>query len=121
MTPRIERQGHGLLILCGSLQSSNDSGFHSFGHEGTVVRLNTTAAAILQLCDGTRTSREIVDCLSDSQGNRDFPVLIEEFLDAAVRRAWVVELGFGAGGDGSAYTPTRPLTGDGESADVRAR
>jgi pyrroloquinoline quinone biosynthesis protein D len=54
------------------------------------VQLNESAAAILELCDGTRTREEIVarilrskyDSLADD---------VRAFLAAARRRGWVVE------------------------------
>jgi pyrroloquinoline quinone biosynthesis protein D len=54
------------------------------------VQLNESAAAILDLCDGTRTREEIVvrilrskdDSLADD---------VRAFLDAARRRGWIVE------------------------------
>jgi len=54
------------------------------------VRLNESAAEILELCDGTRTREGIVARIVRSKDDslaRD----VREFLDAARRRGWIVE------------------------------
>lgn len=54
------------------------------------VRLNATAAAILALCDGSRTRAEIVTRVA---GTAD-PLLasdVRAFLEAARRSGWVLE------------------------------
>jgi pyrroloquinoline quinone biosynthesis protein D len=54
------------------------------------VQLNDSAAAILALCDGTRTREEIVARIvrSRDDGLADD---VRAFLDAARRRGWIVE------------------------------
>jgi pyrroloquinoline quinone biosynthesis protein D len=54
------------------------------------VQLNESAAAVLALCDGTRTREEIV---AETPAARD-PRLAEDvraFLAAARRRGWIVD------------------------------
>jgi hypothetical protein len=57
------------------------------GAHGT-VQLNTVAAAILALCDGTRTAEQIV---TDVAGNTHEGLAgdARAFLDAARRRGWI--------------------------------
>ena len=54
------------------------------------VRLNASAAAILELCDGTRTREEIVAQAISSEAE-DLADDVREFLNAASRRGWIIE------------------------------
>lgn len=55
------------------------------------VQLNSVAAAILGLCDGTRDRVQIVAAVLDRTRNRARSAEIIEFLDAAVARGWIRE------------------------------
>lgn len=53
------------------------------------VQLNSTAAAILALCDGTRTREQIVTYVvdaADDGGAED----VRAFIDSAARRGWIL-------------------------------
>jgi pyrroloquinoline quinone biosynthesis protein D len=54
------------------------------------VQLNESAAAILALCDGTRTREEIVARILRSKDD-SLAVDVREFLAAARQRGWIVE------------------------------
>jgi pyrroloquinoline quinone biosynthesis protein D len=54
------------------------------------IRLNASAAAILELCDGTRTREEIV-AQAVGSGAEGLAGDVREFLDAASRRGWIIE------------------------------
>lgn len=54
------------------------------------VRLNATAAAILALCDGSRTRAEIVARVAGS-GDPSLAADVRAFLDVARRSGWIVE------------------------------
>ena len=45
------------------------------------LALNETGAAIVRLCDGTRSTNEIVDQLSKKYGNPDRDALMREVVD----------------------------------------
>jgi pyrroloquinoline quinone biosynthesis protein D len=53
------------------------------------IHLNATAAAILELCDGSYTYEEIVARVVRS-GNESLAADIRAFLDSARRRGWIV-------------------------------
>lgn len=55
------------------------------------VQLNSMAAAILDLCDGTRDRERIVVEVVRSTRNRARPVEVMGFLEAAVERGWIRE------------------------------
>ena len=55
------------------------------------VQLNSVAAAILGLCDGSRDRVEIVVEVLHRTQNRARSAEIVEFLDAAVARGWILE------------------------------
>jgi pyrroloquinoline quinone biosynthesis protein D len=55
------------------------------------VQLNSVAAAILQLCDGSRDRAQIVAEVLQRTRNRARPAELIEFLDAAVARGWILE------------------------------
>ena len=54
------------------------------------VQLNEGAAAILQLCDGSRTSDEIVAEVSGRAANGALAADVSAFLEAARTRGWIV-------------------------------
>jgi pyrroloquinoline quinone biosynthesis protein D len=53
------------------------------------VQLNSVAAAILGLCDGSRARLQVVAEVLHRTGNRARSADIVEFLDAAVARGWI--------------------------------
>ena len=55
------------------------------------VPLNSMAAAILGLCDGSRDRAQVVAEVLERSGNRARSADIVEFLDAAVARGWIQE------------------------------
>jgi pyrroloquinoline quinone biosynthesis protein D len=59
---------------------------------GGSVPLNESAAALLELCDGTRSFDEVVDQFVAQPGNADLAADARDFLEAARQRGWVVEL-----------------------------
>lgn len=78
------------------------SGIHLRGDEGDDpmlvlvcpdgdVQLNKIAAAILNLCDGSRDRAEIVAEVVRGTQSQTRPSEIVEFLNAAVARGWIDE------------------------------
>ena len=55
------------------------------------VQLNSVAAAILGLCDGSRDRVQVVTEVLQRTRNRARSAEIVEFLDAAVARGWITE------------------------------
>lgn len=64
---------------------------HLLVHPAGTVQLNESAAAVLALCDGTRTREEIVTQFLRRPVDDDLALDVREFLDAAQRRGWIVE------------------------------
>lgn len=58
---------------------------------GGTVQLNGSAAAILELCDGTRTPEEIIAEFLAQGSHPELAEDVREFLDAALQRGWIVE------------------------------
>jgi pyrroloquinoline quinone biosynthesis protein D len=56
-----------------------------------VVRLNPTAAEVLELCDGERSLDEIVGALSARYGGADVREDVHELVDAMAQRGLVVD------------------------------
>ena len=56
-----------------------------------VVRLNTTAAEVLELCDGQRSLDEIVGALSTRYDGSDLGDDVRELVDAMTERGLVVD------------------------------
>ena len=56
-----------------------------------VVRLNPTAAAVLELCDGERSLDEIVDILSERYEGADLRDDVQELVDGMTKRGLVVD------------------------------
>ena len=61
-------------------------------HPGGAVPLNESAAALLELCDGTRSFDEVVDAFVAQPGNANLASDARDFLEAARQRGWVVEI-----------------------------
>ena len=55
------------------------------------VRLNPTAAAVLELCDGERTIDDIVGVLSERYNGADLRDDVRELVDAMSERGVVVD------------------------------
>jgi pyrroloquinoline quinone biosynthesis protein D len=55
------------------------------------VRLNATAAAVLELCDGQRSLDDIVDGLAARYGGADLGDDVRGLIDAMVGRGVVVD------------------------------
>jgi pyrroloquinoline quinone biosynthesis protein D len=55
------------------------------------IPLNETAAALLELCDGTRSLDEVIAQFVARAGNADLASDARDFLEAARQRGWVVE------------------------------
>jgi pyrroloquinoline quinone biosynthesis protein D len=58
-----------------------------------VVRLNTTAAEVLELCDGERSLDEIVSALSARYDGFDLRDDVRGLLDAMTQRGLVIGAG----------------------------
>jgi len=56
-----------------------------------IVQLNSVAAGILGLCDGSRDRVQVVAEVLQKTDNRARSADIVEFLDAAVARGWIQE------------------------------
>jgi pyrroloquinoline quinone biosynthesis protein D len=55
-----------------------------------VVPLNDSAAAILELCDGTRTQEEVIDEFLAQPGRAELADDVRDFIEAALARGWIV-------------------------------
>ena len=55
------------------------------------VRLNASAAEVLELCDGGRSLDEIVGALSARYGGADLRTDVQELVDAMAQRGLVVD------------------------------
>ena len=55
------------------------------------VRLNPTAYAVLELCDGARSRQQITDALSAQYGGADVSDDVAELLDALTDRGLVID------------------------------
>lgn len=80
------------LRLHGRLGAIRPAGFHILKSPSGDAVINPAAATILKLCDGTRTRRQIIVHLARARPDPEFAEFVAEFLDAAVRSAWVSEL-----------------------------
>jgi pyrroloquinoline quinone biosynthesis protein D len=56
-----------------------------------VVRLNATAAEVLELCDGVRSLDDIVGALSARYDGADLRDDVQELVDAMAQRGLVVD------------------------------
>jgi pyrroloquinoline quinone biosynthesis protein D len=55
------------------------------------VQLNDSAAAILELCDGTRTLDEVVNEFLAQPGRQELADDVRDFIEAALSRGWIVQ------------------------------
>ena len=55
------------------------------------VKLNPTAAEVLELCDGERSLDEIVSALSDRYDGADVRDDVQELIDAMTQKGLVVD------------------------------
>jgi pyrroloquinoline quinone biosynthesis protein D len=55
------------------------------------VKLNTTAAEVLELCDGERSLDDIVDALSARYDGADLREDVQELIDAMAQKGLVVD------------------------------
>jgi coenzyme PQQ biosynthesis protein PqqD len=55
------------------------------------VQLNDSAAAILELCDGTRTADEVIAAFLSQPGRQELANDVREFIEAALQRGWIIE------------------------------
>jgi pyrroloquinoline quinone biosynthesis protein D len=55
------------------------------------VKLNATAADVLELCDGERSLGDIAGTLSERYGGADVRADVEELVDAMAQRGLVVD------------------------------
>ncbi len=58
---------------------------------GGAVQLNESAAAILELCDGTRTREEVIAEFLANPAYRELGEDVRDFLEAALERGWIIE------------------------------
>jgi hypothetical protein len=83
------RAGVVRLIRGGRVLTRGSRGLHLLRCPGGLVPINGRAAAILTLCDGSRSRREIIDQLCGAEP--DAAQLVSEFLDAARKSEWITE------------------------------
>jgi coenzyme PQQ biosynthesis protein PqqD len=57
------------------------------------VRLNATAAQVLELCDGERSADDIAAALSERYGGADIAGDVRELLDGMAQKGLVVDAG----------------------------
>jgi pyrroloquinoline quinone biosynthesis protein D len=57
------------------------------------VRLNETAAQVLELCDGERSVDDVAAALSERYGGADVSDDVRELLDGMAQRGLVVDAG----------------------------
>jgi coenzyme PQQ biosynthesis protein PqqD len=55
------------------------------------VRLNPTAAEVLELCDGTRSLDDIAGALSERYAGADVRADVQELLDAMAQQGLVID------------------------------
>ncbi|MBV9002707.1 MAG: pyrroloquinoline quinone biosynthesis peptide chaperone PqqD [Solirubrobacterales bacterium] len=55
------------------------------------VRLNPSAAEVLELCDGARSLDDIVGVLADRYGDADVRADVQELVDAMAQRGLLVD------------------------------
>jgi pyrroloquinoline quinone biosynthesis protein D len=61
-------------------------------HPGGTVQLNESAAAILELCDGTRTLDEVAAEFLLQPGRTELAEDVRDFIEAALQRGWIMEV-----------------------------
>jgi pyrroloquinoline quinone biosynthesis protein D len=52
--------------------------------------LNDSAAAILELCDGTRTQEQVIAEFLAQPGRQELADDVRDFIQAALARGWIV-------------------------------
>ncbi len=72
------------------LHADPDGSAHTLLSPKGSIQVNETAAAILDLCDGTHTREDIVGRIVRDRGEA-IADDIRAFLEAAQRRGWVME------------------------------
>ena len=73
------------------VHAENPRDCHVLVYPAGVVQLNECAAAILALCDGTRTREEIIEHILPSTREADLAVGVRAFLGVARKRGWIIE------------------------------
>lgn len=73
------------------LQADKRQGRYILVYPSGMAQLNESAAAILALCDGTRTRDEIVAEILPRLPDDSRAADVREFLEAALRQGWIVE------------------------------
>jgi pyrroloquinoline quinone biosynthesis protein D len=79
------------LVTGARLQYDEVRGEHVLLVPEGVVRLNPTAAAVLELCDGERSLDEIVDILSARYEGADLRDDVQGLVDGLTQRGLVVD------------------------------
>lgn len=59
---------------------------------GGTVQLNDSAAAILELCDGTRTVDELIAEFLGQPGWHELENDVRDFIDGALQRGWIIQI-----------------------------
>jgi pyrroloquinoline quinone biosynthesis protein D len=59
---------------------------------GGTVQLNDSAAAILELCDGTRTIDEVISEFLSQPGRQELADDVRDFIEAALARGWIIQV-----------------------------
>jgi pyrroloquinoline quinone biosynthesis protein D len=72
------------------LQLDSSGRGHTLASPKGSIQLNESAALILDLCNGTHTTEEIVAWVLRAKGDT-LEGDVRAFLDAARRRGWIVE------------------------------
>ena len=87
----VARAGKVRLAPGRQLQKDSAGQGHILTSRTGPVRLNEAAAAILELCDGTRTREGIIARVVRLKNDDSLADDVRDFLDAARRRGWIVE------------------------------
>ena len=81
------------LVAGGRLQYDDVREEHLLLIPEGAVRLNATAAQVLELCDGARTVEQIASALSQRYGGTDLTGDVRELLGGMAERGLVVDAG----------------------------
>ena len=79
------------LVTGARLQYDDVRGEHVLLVPEGVVRLNPTAAEVLELCDGERSLDDIVGALSARYEGADLRADVHELIDAMAQRGLLVD------------------------------
>ena len=82
---------HPCLVTGARLRYDNVREEHVLLIPEGVVRLNPTAAEVLELCDGERSLEDIVGALSERYQGADVREDVVELVDAMAQRGLVVD------------------------------